>query len=54
MPSALCSATARRAVLVSARTGEGVAALLAAVDRRLGAHDEILSARDPRAATAAS
>jgi GTP-binding protein HflX len=36
-----------RAVLVSAHTGEGVEALLAAVDRRLGAHDEILSVEIP-------
>jgi GTPase len=37
----------RRAVLVSAHTGEGVEALLAAIDRRLGAHDEILSVQVP-------
>jgi GTP-binding protein HflX len=37
----------RRAVLVSARTGEGVEALLAAIDRRLGAHDEVLSVQVP-------
>jgi GTPase len=37
----------RRAVLVSARTGEGVEALLATIDRRLGAHDEILSLQIP-------
>jgi GTP-binding protein HflX len=37
----------RRAVLVSARTGEGVGALLEAVDRRLGADDEVLSVRIP-------
>jgi GTP-binding protein HflX len=36
-----------RAVLVSAHTGEGVQGLLAAVDRRLGAHDEILSVEIP-------
>ena len=36
-----------RAVLVSAHTGEGVEALLAAIDRRLGAHDEILSVQIP-------
>jgi GTP-binding protein HflX len=36
-----------RAVLVSARTGEGVAALLEAIDRRLGADDEILSLEIP-------
>jgi GTP-binding protein HflX len=36
-----------RAVLVSARTGEGVAALLEAIDRRLGAHDEILTVEVP-------
>jgi GTP-binding protein HflX len=34
-------------VLVSAHTGEGVEALLAAIDRRLGAHDEILSVQIP-------
>jgi GTP-binding protein HflX len=33
----------RRAVLLSARTGEGVEALLEAIDRRLGADDEVLS-----------
>ena len=37
----------RRAVLVSAHTGEGVDALLAAIDRRLGARDEILSVQVP-------
>ncbi len=37
----------RRAVLFSAHTGEGVEALLAAIDRRLGAHDEILSVQIP-------
>jgi GTP-binding protein HflX len=37
----------RRAVLVSAHTGEGAQALLVAIDRRLGAHDEILSVRIP-------
>jgi GTP-binding protein HflX len=37
----------RRAVLVSAHTGEGVEALLAAVDRRLGADDEILTVEVP-------
>jgi GTP-binding protein HflX len=37
----------RRAVLVSARTGEGVDALLAAIDRRLGAHDEVLTVQVP-------
>jgi GTP-binding protein HflX len=37
----------RRAVLVSARTGEGVEALLQAIDRRLGADDEVLSVRVP-------
>jgi GTP-binding protein HflX len=36
-----------RAVLVSARTGEGVEALLEAVDRRLGAEDEVLSVSIP-------
>ena len=36
-----------RAVLVAARTGEGVEALLEAVDRRLGARDEILSLEIP-------
>jgi GTP-binding protein HflX len=36
-----------RAVLVAARTGEGVEALLEAVDRRLGAHDEVLSLEIP-------
>ena len=36
-----------RAVLVSAHTSEGVEALLAAIDRRLGAHDEILSVQIP-------
>jgi GTP-binding protein HflX len=36
-----------RAVLVSAQTGEGVEALLAAIDRRLGADDEILSVEIP-------
>ena len=36
-----------RAVLVSARTGEGVTALLTAIDRRLGAHDEVLSVEIP-------
>jgi GTP-binding protein HflX len=36
-----------RAVLVSARTGEGVEALLDAIDRRLGAEDEILSVEIP-------
>jgi GTPase len=36
-----------RAVLVSAHTGEGAEALLAAIDRRLGAHDEILSVQIP-------
>jgi GTP-binding protein HflX len=37
----------RRAVLVSAHTGEGLDALLAAIDRRLGAGDEVLSVRIP-------
>jgi GTPase len=37
----------RRAVLASAHTGEGVVALLAAIDRRLGARDEILSVQVP-------
>jgi GTPase len=37
----------RRAVLVSAQTGEGAVALLATIDRRLGAHDEILSVQVP-------
>jgi GTP-binding protein HflX len=37
----------RRAVLVSAHTGEGTEALLAAIDRRLGAHDEVLSVQIP-------
>ncbi|MBO0765642.1 MAG: GTPase HflX, partial [Hyphomicrobiaceae bacterium] len=37
----------RRAVLLSAHTGEGVAALLEAIDRRLGAADEILSVEIP-------
>jgi GTP-binding protein HflX len=37
----------RRAVLVSARTGEGVEALLAALDRRLGARDEIVTVKLP-------
>jgi GTPase len=37
----------RRAVLASAHTGEGAQALLAAIDRRLGAHDEILSVQIP-------
>ena len=37
----------RRAVLVSAHTGEGMEALLAAIDRRLGAHDEVLSVQIP-------
>jgi GTP-binding protein HflX len=36
-----------RAVLLSARTGEGVAALLEAIDRRLGAADEVLSVHIP-------
>jgi GTP-binding protein HflX len=36
-----------RAVLVSAHSGEGVEAMLAAIDRRLGAHDEILSLQIP-------
>jgi GTP-binding protein HflX len=36
-----------RAVLVSARTGEGVESLLSAIDRRLGAEDEVLSVRVP-------
>jgi GTP-binding protein HflX len=36
-----------RAVLVAARTGEGVEALLEAVDRRLGAADEILTVEVP-------
>ena len=36
-----------RAVLVSAHTGEGVEAQLAAIDRRLGAHDEFLSVQIP-------
>src|SRR5262249_32172229 len=36
-----------RAVLVSACTGEGVAALLEVVDRHLGADDEILSVEIP-------
>jgi len=36
-----------RAVLVSAHTSEGVEALLAAIDRRIGAHDEILSVQIP-------
>ena len=36
-----------RAVLVAARTGEGVEAVLEAVDRRLGAGDEILSLEIP-------
>jgi GTPase len=36
-----------RAVLLSAHTGEGVAALLAAIDRRLGALDEVLSVHIP-------
>ena len=37
----------RRAVLVSAHTGTGAEALLAAIDRRLGAHDEVLSVQIP-------
>ena len=37
----------RRAVLLSARTGAGVEALLAAIDRRLGAQDEIPSLEIP-------
>jgi GTP-binding protein HflX len=37
----------RRAVLVSAHTGEGVEALMAAIDRRLGAHDEVLTVEVP-------
>ncbi len=37
----------RRAVLVSAHSGEGVAALLTAIDRRLGAEDEVLSVEIP-------
>jgi GTP-binding protein HflX len=37
----------RRAVLASARTGEGVEALLEAIDRRLGASDEIVSVAVP-------
>jgi GTP-binding protein HflX len=37
----------RRAVLLSARTGKGVEALLEAIDRRLGADDEVLSVRIP-------
>jgi GTP-binding protein HflX len=37
----------RRAVLVSARTGDGVPALLEAIDRRLGAADAILSVEIP-------
>jgi GTPase len=37
----------RRAVLVSARTGEGVPALLTAIDRRLGTYDEVLSVEIP-------
>ena len=37
----------RRAVLVSAHTGEGLEALLAAIDRRLGTHDEVLSVQIP-------
>jgi GTP-binding protein HflX len=36
-----------RAVLVAARTGEGVEALLEAVDRRLGARDEVLTVEVP-------
>ena len=36
-----------RSVLVSARTGEGVEALLEAIDRRLGAGDEILRLEIP-------
>ncbi len=36
-----------RAVLLSARTGEGVEALLEALDRRLGADDEVLSVHIP-------
>jgi GTP-binding protein HflX len=36
-----------RAVLVSANTGEGVKALMAALDRRLGAHDEVLTVEVP-------
>jgi GTP-binding protein HflX len=36
-----------RAALVSAHSGEGVDALLAAVDRRLGAHDEVLTVEVP-------
>jgi GTP-binding protein HflX len=37
----------RRAVLLSARTGEGADALLEAIDRRLGADDEVVSVRVP-------
>jgi GTP-binding protein HflX len=37
----------QRAVLVSARTGEGVETLLESIDRRLGAEDEILSVEIP-------
>jgi GTP-binding protein HflX len=36
-----------RAVLVSAQTGEGAEKLLAAIDRRLGAHDEVLCVQIP-------
>jgi GTP-binding protein HflX len=36
-----------RAVLLSARTGKGVETLLSAIDRRLGAQDEILSVHIP-------
>jgi GTP-binding protein HflX len=34
-------------VLVSAQTGEGAEKLLAAIDRRLGADDELLSVQIP-------
>ena len=37
----------QRAVLLSAYTGEGVDALLEAIDRRLGANDEILAVEIP-------
>jgi GTP-binding protein HflX len=36
-----------RAVLLSARTGKGVETLLSAIDRRLGAQDEVLSVHIP-------
>ncbi len=41
------SRSERRPVLVSAATGEGVEALLAAVDARLGVRDEVLTRGDP-------